>query len=116
MQFGKTELFSPEGWTKDKQRCDGAGVPKLDQKFQTKSELALKLVRWAIDSGIEFDFIAGDGLYRHNAELTWALDTLDQFYVLDIHKDELIFLKEPTSRYQNAKEIKVSSQRKSSSG
>ena len=91
-----TELFLPEVWTKEKQRCDEAGVPELDQKFQTKPELALKLVNQAIDSGIEFDFIAGDGLYGHNAELTRALDALDQFYVLDVHKDELIFLTEPT--------------------
>jgi SRSO17 transposase len=90
-----TELFLPEEWTKDKPRCDEAGVPVLDQKFQTKPELALKLVKLAIDSGIEFDFIAGDGLYGHNAELTRALDALDQFYVLDVHKDELIFLTEP---------------------
>jgi len=64
-----TELFLPEVWTKDKKSCDVAGVPGLDNKFQTKPELALKLVKRAIDSGIEFDFIAGDGLYGHNAEL-----------------------------------------------
>ena len=62
-----TELFLPEVWTKDKQRCDAAGVPELDCKFQTKPELALKLVKRATDSGIEFDFIGGDGLYGHNA-------------------------------------------------
>jgi hypothetical protein len=50
----------------------------------------------AIDAGVEFDFIGGDGLYGHNAELTRSLDKLDQFYVLDVHKDELIFLSEPT--------------------
>ena len=91
-----TGLFLTEVWTEDKKRCDAVGVPKLDQKFQTKPELALKLVKRAIDSGIEFDFIAGDGLYGHNAELTRTLDALDQFYVLDVHKDELIFLTEPT--------------------
>ncbi len=91
-----TELFLPEEWTKDKPRCDEAGVPELDQEFQTKPELALKLVKRAIDSGLEFDFIAGDGLYGHNAELTRALDDLAQFYVLDVHKDELVFLTEPT--------------------
>ncbi len=86
----------PEVWTKDKQRCDQAGVPELGQKFQTKPELALKIVNWAIGSGIGFDFIAGDGLYGHNAELTRALDALGQFYVLDVHKDELVFLAGPT--------------------
>ena len=91
-----TELFLPEVWTTNKERCDVAGVPELDQRFQTKPELALKLVKQAIDSGIEFDFIGGDGLYGHNAELTRALDALDQFYVLDVHKDELVFQTEPT--------------------
>ncbi len=91
-----TELFLPKGWTKDKQRCDATGIPVLEQKFQTKPELALKLVKRAIDSGIEFDFIGGDGLYGHNAELTRTLDALGQFYVLDVHKDELVFLAEPT--------------------
>ena len=91
-----TELFLPEVWTKNKERCDIAGVPELDQRFQTKPELALKLVKRAIDSGIEFDFIGGDGLYGHNAGLTRALDALDQFYVLDVHKDELVFQTEPT--------------------
>jgi len=31
-----TELFLPEAWTKDKKKCDVAGVPGLDNKFQTK--------------------------------------------------------------------------------
>jgi SRSO17 transposase len=91
-----SELFLPEAWTKDKERCDIAGVPELDQKFQTKPELALKLVKLAIGSGVEFDFIGGDGLYGHNAELTRSLDALAQFYVLDVHKDELVFLAEPS--------------------
>ena len=91
-----TELFLPTIWTDDKARCQDAGVPEAHQKYQTKPELALKLVKRAIEAGVEFDFIGGDGLYGHNAELTRALDKLEQFYVLDVHKDELVFLSEPT--------------------
>lgn len=91
-----TELFLPEGWTKDKERCKAAGIPDLDQKYQTKPELALKLIIQIIQAGTEFDFIGGDGLYGHNAELTRALDDLGRFYVLDVHKDETVFLSEPT--------------------
>ena len=72
-----TELFLSKVWTEDKDRCDAAEIPESDQRFQTKPELALKLVKRAIDSGVEFDFIAGDGLYGHNAELTRSLDALD---------------------------------------
>jgi SRSO17 transposase len=91
-----TELFLPEGWTKDKKRCEAAGIPGSEQKFQTKPELALKLIKQIIGAGTEFDFIGGDGLYGHNAELTRALDDLGRFYVLDVHKDETVFLSEPT--------------------
>ena len=91
-----TELFLPTGWTDDTTRCQDAGVPETQQKYQTKPELALKLVKRAIEAGVEFDFIGGDGLYGHNSELTRALDKLEQFYVLDVHKDELVFLSKPT--------------------
>jgi SRSO17 transposase len=40
-----TELFLPEEWTKDKERCEAAGIPGPEQKFQTKPELALKLIK-----------------------------------------------------------------------
>ncbi len=91
-----TELFIPQEWTKDKERCDTAGIPREEQKFETKPELALKLIKRAVEAGTYFDFIAGDGLYGHNAELTRALDDLNLFYVLDVHKDETVFLSEPT--------------------
>ena len=91
-----TELFLPTGWTNDKARCQDAGIPEAKQKYQTKPELALELVKRAIEAGVEFDFIGGDGLYGHNSELTRALDKLERFYVLDVHKDELVFLSEPT--------------------
>jgi SRSO17 transposase len=91
-----TELFLPQSWIDNKQRCQQAGIPISDQKYQTKPELALKLVKRAIEAGVEFDFIGGDGLYGHNAELTRALDKIEQFYILDVHKDETVFLSEPT--------------------
>jgi SRSO17 transposase len=101
-----TELFLPTGWTQDKTRCQDAGVPKANQGYLTKPELALKLVKTAISAGVEYDFIGGDGLYGHNAELTRALDKLEQFYVLDVHKDELIFLSEPSFRIPERKSTK----------
>jgi SRSO17 transposase len=90
-----TELFLPLNWAADTTRCKAAGIPEKEQVHVTKPALALKLVKAAIADGIDFDFIAGDGLYGHNAELTRSLDALNQFYVLDIHKDELVFLTEP---------------------
>lgn len=92
-----TSLFLPEEWVENSARCMAAGIPKEHQVHKTKPELALALVKEAIVQGVEFDFVGGDGLYGHNAELTRSLDNLPNLlYVLDVHKDELVFLEEPT--------------------
>ena len=91
-----TSLFLPQKWIDDKERCDKAGIPISKRVFQTKPQLALSLIRANIKLGVKFDWIGGDGLYGHNTELTHQLDKEDLFYVLDVHKDELVYLEEPS--------------------
>ena len=91
-----TKLYLPKSWTDDVKRCEAAGIPESDRKFKTKPELALELVKDAVEKGVVFDFINGDGLYGHNSELTRALDDVGKLYVLDIYKDDTVFLSEPT--------------------
>lgn len=89
-------LFLPKSWTKDSERCKKAGIPEKFQNYKTKPELALDMIKQDIERGIEFDWIGGDGLYGHNTDLCKGLDELEQFFVLDIHKDETVYLEEPT--------------------
>ena len=89
-------LFLPKKWAEDKARCQVAGVPKADIQFKTKPQLALEMVQQAIDEGITFDWVGGDGLYGHNSELRAGLEELGVFYVLDVHKDEKVYLQKPT--------------------
>jgi SRSO17 transposase len=91
-----TSLFLPQKWIEDKVRCDKAGIPVTRQVFQTKPQMALSLIKSNIKLGVKFDWIGGDGLYGHNTELTIELDKERLFYVLDVHKDELIYLEEPS--------------------
>ena len=86
-------LFLPKKWAEDKARCQVAGVPKADIQFKTKPQLALEMVQQAIDEGITFDWVGGDGLYGHNSELRAGLEELGVFYVLDVHKDEKVYLR-----------------------
>lgn len=90
-----TSLFLPQKWIDDKQRCDKAGIPEPERIFETKPEKALSMIKSNIKLGVKFDWIGGDGLYGHNTELTRGLDQENLFYVLDVHKDELIYLEEP---------------------
>lgn len=90
-----TSLFLPQKWIDDNDRCDKAHIPESERIFETKPEKALAMIKSNISLGVKFDWIGGDGLYGHNTELTRDLDQENLFYVLDVHKDELIFLEEP---------------------
>ena len=88
-------IFLPKAWAEDQGRCEEAKVPEGYRAFKTKPELALDMIKQDIERGVAFDWIGGDGLYGHNTELCAGLDDLSCFYVLDVHKDEKVFLEEP---------------------
>lgn len=85
-------LFIPENWINDKLRCRLAGIPKEHVNFKTKPQLALEMIDQMIHEGIAFDWVGGDGLYGHNREFRCGLDERELFFVLDVHKDETMFL------------------------
>lgn len=88
-------LFLPEAWAENPTRCEKAGIPEEAQQHQTKPQLALEMIDELDNLGLQWDWIGGDGLYGHSYELTVGLDERDLFYVLDVHKDELIYEEEP---------------------
>ena len=88
-------IFLTKGWTDDTARCKKASVPELEVQFKTKPELALDMIKQDIKRGVRFDWVGGDGLYGHNTELCRGLEQVSQFYVLDVHKDELVYLEKP---------------------
>jgi len=88
-------LFLPKEWSDDEKRCLQAGIPQEAIVYKSKPELALDLVDNALANGIEFDWVGGDGLYGHSSEFRAGLDSRSLLYVLDIHKDQTIYLEEP---------------------
>ncbi len=88
-------LFLPEAWTEDAKRCEQAGIPQEAQSHHTKPQQTLSMIDELDDQGIQWDWIGGDGLYGHSYAFTKGLDNRGLFYVLDVHKDELIYEEEP---------------------
>jgi len=88
-------IFLPESWTENTERCKKAKIPLSSVIYKTKPELALDMIKQDIERDVKFDWIGGDGLYGHNTELCKGLDDLGQFYVLDVHKDETVYTKQP---------------------
>ena len=89
-------IFLPESWIRSPRRCNEAKIPDSERAYKTKPQLALDMIKQDLDRGVKFDWIGGDGLYGHNTELRGELDEIDQFYVLDVHKDEKVYLEKPT--------------------
>ena len=96
-------IFLPQAWIKDAESCEKAKIPKEERTYKTKPELALDMIKQDIARGIRFDWIGGDGLYGHNTKLCDGLDKLGQFFVMDVHKDERVFLHEPSFKIPAAK-------------
>lgn len=88
-------LYLPREWVEDKERCRKAKIPEEEVVFKTKPELALEMIDSAIAEGIHFDWVGGDGLYGHTYALCRELDLRNVLFVLDVHKDQQVYLSEP---------------------
>jgi SRSO17 transposase len=88
-------LFLPECWTEDSERCVRAGIPEDQRTHHSKPQLALAMIDEHLAQGIRWDWIGGDGLDGHSDELLKGLEERHLFYVLDVHKDERVYLDEP---------------------
>ena len=56
------QLYLPEVWTDDKQRCLDAGIPEDKIIFKQKQEQALEMIYQAKNNGIRYNWVGCDGL------------------------------------------------------
>jgi SRSO17 transposase len=67
------ELYLPNGWLADPQRCRVAGVP--DQVgFATKPELARRMLQRALDAGVPAGWVTADAVYGTSPALRGWLE------------------------------------------
>jgi SRSO17 transposase len=75
------ELYLPEKWTGDRDRCRAAGIGD-DVAFATKPELAWAMISRARDAGVPFSWVAGDEVYGGNPGLRARLEEHGIAYVM----------------------------------
>ncbi|WP_166379130.1 transposase [Catellatospora methionotrophica] len=73
----------------DELRCTAAGVPDTDE-FATKPELAMAMIRQAVDAGMPAAFVTGDEAYGLDPLLRAGLQDLGLGYVLAIARNRRI--------------------------
>jgi len=84
------ELYLPEEWTRNKARCQEAGVPD-EVTFRTKTQLAQAMLLRAFEAGLRPSWVTGDEVYGRNGELRRFLEQRHQRYVLAVASNTYVW-------------------------
>jgi SRSO17 transposase len=79
------DLFLPEDWSDDRDRCRAAGIPD-DVVYRPKWKIALELFDRARDNGLTFDWLTFDEGYGGKPEFLRELDGRQQHFVGEVPK------------------------------
>jgi SRSO17 transposase len=85
------ELYLPEAWTNDRDRCRRAGIPE-DRRFTTKPQLAQQMLHRALAAGVPAKWVTGDSVYGDDRRLRMWLEARPQAYVLAVSGKEYVWL------------------------
>ena len=83
------ELYLPQSWTEDRERCRAAGIPD-DVEFATKPRLAQAMISRTIAAGVPFAWFTADEVYGQAKYLHAWLEERDVFYVLAIRRSDTV--------------------------
>jgi SRSO17 transposase len=90
------ELFLPEEWfgAAFAQRRTELGIP-AERRFETKSQLGLKMVKRVKGHGLPFDLLACDALYGRDSQCRADVDAEGVRYAAQVPADTRVYLSEP---------------------
>jgi SRSO17 transposase len=94
------DLFLPECWSADRQRCRRAGIPD-DVVYRPKTEIALELYDRAVAHGVQFEWLTFDEWYGGKPPFLRALVARGQKFVAEIPKDFTAWIKPPRVTERN---------------
>lgn len=85
------ELYLPQEWTDDPERCAKAGVP-ADRPFATKPKLARQMLERAFEAGLQPAWVTGDSVYGDVRGLRLWLEEEEQAYVMAVSGKEYVWI------------------------
>jgi SRSO17 transposase len=88
------ELFLPESWSNDRERCQEAGIPD-DMVYRPKTDIALELYARARGNGVHFEWLTFDEWYGVKPQFLRALDQRQQKFVGEVHKHFVAWIEPP---------------------
>lgn len=88
------ELFLPESWSNDRERCREAGIPE-GMAYRPKTEIALELYDRAMANGVRFAWLTYDEGYGAKPEFLRDLDGRKQPFVAEVPKTFMGWIEPP---------------------
>jgi SRSO17 transposase len=85
------ELYLPQEWTADRERCRDAGIPD-ERAFATKPTLARQMLERAGEAGVVLAWVTGDSVYGDDRALRRWLEEREQAYVLAVSGKESVWI------------------------
>ena len=85
------ELYLPQAWTDDPERCRQAGIPAA-RRFATKPQLARQLLARAFTAGVPATWVTGDRVYGNDRRLRLWLEAQPRASVLAVSGQEYVWL------------------------
>jgi SRSO17 transposase len=83
------ELYLPESWTGDRDRCRAAGIPD-EVEFATKPRQAMAMLARAFDAGVPFGWVTADEAYGQAKYLRVWLEERGAAHVLAIRRSDTL--------------------------
>lgn len=100
--FIDRQLYLPQEWIEDVARCRAAGIPAC-VGFETKPQLARRMLERALDAGVPCGWVTGDAVYGGDRRLRAWLESREQAFVLAVAKSERLWWQGPS--YASAEAI-----------
>lgn len=84
-------LYIPRQWTDDRGRCRKAGIPERYQ-FRTKTQMALDMIKDVYESGLPFEWVAGDSVYGADNRIQKYLEEKDKKYIFAVSGGKYVWI------------------------
>lgn len=92
-----SELFLPESWSNDRERCRAADIPD-DMVYRSKWKIALELLDQSRGNGLRFDTLIFDEYYGGKPDFLKGLDGRGQQFLAEVPKSFRVLMKRPRGR------------------
>lgn len=92
-----SDLFLPESWSADRERCREAGIPD-EVVYRPKWRISIEQIEQAMGNGVRFDWLIGDGEFGTTASFWFDLDRLGQRGVFDVSPRMCVWATPPSCR------------------